>query len=154
MTYETTQYIIPEDSHLQQKWKLSTKIKMHVPAFKKDVWKFVLTFPLPNWPSAWFRVLLEQIILGWSRTSIVEHKIPPTDHTVSQLNTVHTFTTYFFQIHFNIILPSVSSLEVFQQICFHVPHILYFLINHPTVLHVLEIKILHYIIVNFLVNNK
>jgi len=36
-------------------------------------------------------------------------KIPPLLCVLSQMNSVHTLITYFFGIHFNIILPSTSN---------------------------------------------
>jgi len=37
------------------------------------------------------------------------HKGPPTVHTLSQIDPVHTHTSHFLKIHFNIIIPSMPE---------------------------------------------
>ena len=49
------------------------------------------------------------------------HKSTPTVDILSQINSIHTIPSYFFKIHFNIILPSMPRYSKWP-LCFNFPH--------------------------------
>jgi len=67
------------------------------------------------------------------------HNSPTLVRILSQINPAHTLTTYFFKVHFNIILPStpvfklVSSLHIFlPKLHMHLCHACYmYRPSHP-----------------------
>jgi len=78
---------------------------------------YLLTYLL----TPWSRVLLEKltvfqlvnkflIFYGTRRFYYRSHKCPPPVHILSQLDPVHTSTSYFLKIHLNIVLPSTPGL--------------------------------------------
>jgi hypothetical protein len=59
--------------------------------------------------NSWSRSLLkkqeENLSLRFLADHYYVHKSPPLGHTLSQMISVHIFTSDFFKIHFNTILP-------------------------------------------------
>jgi hypothetical protein len=91
-----------------------------------------------SWESASCSATQEFPKILWNpKVHYTVHKTPPLVPSLSHINPVHTISTYFSTIHFNIILPSMS-MSSYCSLSFWLSH-QYPICNHffPCVLHVL-----------------
>ena len=64
----------------------------------------------PSWEAKWFSAGQETPRISWN-PKVLYHilKCPPPVPILSQLDPVHTLTSYFLKIHYNIILPPMPG---------------------------------------------